>query len=87
MYSNRIGPLDGTFNLPSPLHNKNVVSAIPSYIDNTPPIVSYTYTNTIARKIFNFKRVVSDIDFLVGTRDSHVNVPTLPICMGLQVML
>ena len=50
-------------NLPSLLHNKNVVSAIPLNVNNTPPIVSYKYTNTIADKIFNHKKVVSDIDF------------------------
>ena len=53
-------------NLPSLLHNKNVISAIPPNVNNTPPIVSYIHTNTIAHKIFNHKKVVSDIDFSVG---------------------
>ena len=35
-------------NLPSLLRNKNVISAIPPNVNNTPPIVSYKYTNTIA---------------------------------------
>ena len=69
-------------NLPSLLHNKNVVSAIPSYIDNTPPIVSYKYTNTIARKILNFKKVVSDIDFSVGTRDMSCECSNTPYLYG-----
>ena len=46
------------------LHNKNVVSAILSHIDNTPPTVSYRYTSTIAN---NHKKVVSDIDFTIGS--------------------
>ena len=45
-------------NLPSLLHNKNVVSAILSHIDNTPPTVSYRLT---------IKRLVSDIDFTIGS--------------------
>ena len=49
------------------LHNKNVVSAILSHIDNTPPTVSYRYTSTIANKVFNHKKVVSDIDFTIGS--------------------
>ena len=36
-------------NLPSLLQNKNVVSAIPPNVNNTPPIVSYKYTNTLIR--------------------------------------
>ena len=56
-------------NLPSLLHNKNVISAIPSCIDNTPPIVSYRYTSTIASKVFNHKKVVSEIDFTVGSKN------------------
>ena len=56
-------------NLPSLLHNKKVVSTIPSYIDNTPPTVSYRYTNTIANKVFNHKKVISEIDFDIGSGD------------------
>ena len=65
-------------NLSSLLHNKNVVSAVPTCMDNTPPIVN---TNTIARKIFNHKNVVSDIDFFVGLSEC-TNSPYLyrPCC-------
>ena len=45
-----------TINLPSLLHNKKVDSTILSCIDNTPPMVSYQYTNTIGNKMFNHKR-------------------------------
>ena len=55
--------------MPSLLHNKNVVSTIPSGIDDSPPIVSYKYTSTIAGKVFNHKKTVSDIDFSVGSNE------------------
>ena len=60
-------------NLPSLLHNKHVVSTIPPCIDNTPPTVSYQYTNSIASKVFNHKRVVYEIDFSVGSKGCHVS--------------
>ena len=50
-------------NLPSLLHNKNVISTISLCINNTPLIVSYQYTNTISSKGFNSKTVVSEINF------------------------
>ena len=42
---------------------------IPSSIDDSPPIVSYKYTSTIASKVFNHKKTVSDIDFSVGSNE------------------
>ena len=70
-------------NLPSLLHNKNVVSAILSHIDNTPPTVSYRYTSTIANKVH--KKVVSDIDFTIGS--NHLTCGcTLPTYMVLLDM-
>ena len=41
-----------TVNLPSLLHNKPVLSTIPPCIGNTPPTVSYQYTNSIASNVF-----------------------------------
>ena len=34
-----------------------------------PPIVSYTYTNTIAGKIFNNRMVIEELDMDRGTAD------------------
>jgi hypothetical protein len=48
-------------NLPSLLHNKNVITTIPLCINNTHPIVSYQYTNTISSRVLNHKTVVSEI--------------------------
>ena len=43
-------------NLSQILHSKPVKESIPSFIQNqTPPTISYSYTKTIAGKIFNFK--------------------------------
>ena len=69
-------------NLPSLLHNKNVISAIPPNVNNTPPIVSYKYTNTIAHKIFNHKKVVSDIDFSVGSNMMTCECSSSPYVYG-----
>ena len=54
--------LDGV-NLGNILHHKLVQSKIPSYFkDQSVPIISYTYTKPIATKIFNYKRVLQDLD-------------------------
>ena len=42
-------------NLPSILRSKSVTGTVPTYFkEKEPPIISYTYTKTIASKIFNF---------------------------------
>ena len=42
-------------NLSSILRSKSVIETVPTYFkEKEPPIISYTYTNTIANKIFNF---------------------------------
>ena len=44
-------------NLPTILHSKRVRATIPTYLNNVnPPIVSYTYPETIARRVFNFNK-------------------------------
>ena len=50
------------------IHSKPVQKTIPSFIQNqTPPTISYSYTKTIAGKIFNFKQSIRDLDFEMGT--------------------
>ena len=50
------------------MHSKYVRKSIPNFIKNSvPPTISYSYTKTIAGKIFNFKQCVKNIDFEVGT--------------------
>ena len=41
--------------------------AVPKYLRGPPPIVSYTYTRTIAGKIFNNRKVVNELNMNCGT--------------------
>ena len=42
----------------------SVTETVPTYFKETePPIISYTYTKTIASKIFNFSSTLSDLDY------------------------
>ena len=59
--------------LPSILNRKEVVKSIPSCVKDYSPVVSYTYTRTIANRIFNNRRVVEELNFDVGTEDIECN--------------
>ena len=49
-------------NLGNILHHKSVRSKVPPYFkDQSVPIISYTYTSTIAPKIFNYRRVLQNL--------------------------
>ena len=51
-------------NLPSILRSKSATKTVPTYFEeNEQPIISYTYTTTIASKIFNFSSTLADLDF------------------------
>ena len=51
-------------NLPSILRSKPVTETVPTYFkEKEPPIISYTYTQTIASKIFNFSSTLADLDY------------------------
>ena len=65
-------------NLPTILHSKRVIATIPNYLDATPPIVSYTYPRTIASKVFNFKQVIRELNFEVGTSQMKCNCSVSP---------
>ena len=50
-------------NISNILHHKRVKSNIPSYFkDQTSPIVSYSYTNHVASKNFNHKKVLQNLN-------------------------
>ena len=56
--------------LPSIFQDKSVTSSIPDYFQNTePPIICYKYNKPIRHTIFNFSKLVSDLDI-------HVNTPS-----------
>ena len=49
--------------LTSILHNKLVRSKIPIYFqEKDPPLVSYKYTNTISRSVFNYNQTLRNIN-------------------------
>ena len=51
-------------NLPSILRSKSVIEKVPTYFkEKERPIISDTYTKTIANKIFNFSSTLSDLDY------------------------
>ena len=54
-------------NFPRILNSKKVMAAVPNYLRGPPPIVSYTYTRTIAGKIFNNRKVVNELNMDCGT--------------------
>ena len=54
-------------NLSRILNSKKVMAAVPNYLRGPPPIVSYTYTTTIAGKIFNNRKVVNELNMDCGT--------------------
>ena len=50
-------------NISNILHHKRVKRNIPSYFkDKYSPLVSYSYTNSVASKIFNHKKVLQNLN-------------------------
>ena len=57
--------------LPSIFRDDNVISAIPSYFENTEsPIICYKYNIPIRNTILNFNKLVSDLDIETSYPDS-----------------
>ena len=49
-------------NLPKILNGRNIRSAVPNFLNNVnPPIVGYTYSKSIASKMFNHNKVVEEL--------------------------
>jgi hypothetical protein len=58
------------------LNRKEVVKEIPPYFKNhSVPIVSYSYTNSIGRKIFNYKEALQDISI------KNMRSPNCIVCL------
>ena len=52
-----------SIDLPSIFQDKSVTSSIPDYFENSvPPIICYKYNKPIRNMIFNFNKLVSDIN-------------------------
>ena len=59
-----------SIDLPS-IFRDNIISAIPSYFDNTEsPIICYKYNKPIRNSILNFNKLVSDLDTETSSPDS-----------------
>ena len=55
---------------PSIFQERSVTSSIPDYFQNSePPIICYKYIKPIRHTIFNFNKLVSDLDI-------HANTPS-----------
>ena len=64
------------FNISNILNRKVVVKEIPPYFKNqSVPIVSYSYTNCIGRKMFNYKEALQDINM-----EEYLNNPLTCDC-------
>ena len=56
--------------LPGIFQDESVTSSIPDYFQNSkPPIICYKYNKHIRHTIFNFNKLVSDLDI-------HANTPS-----------
>ena len=57
--------------LPSIFKDRSVTSSIPAYFQNSePPIICYKYNKPIGNTVFNFNKLVSDLDIHANTHDS-----------------
>ena len=57
--------------LPSIFKDRSVTSAIPTYFQNSePPIICYKYNKLIRNTVFNFNKLVSDLDIHANTPES-----------------
>ena len=59
--------------LPRILNSKRVMSAVPKHLSGPPPVVGYTYTKTIAGKIFNPRKVAEQLNLDDGTTHLECN--------------
>ena len=58
-------------NLPSISKDRSVTSSIPTYFQNSePPIICYKYNKPIRNTVFNFNKLVSDLDIHANTPES-----------------
>ena len=57
--------------LPSILKDRSVTSSIPAYFQNSePPIIYYKYNKPFRNTVFNFNKLVSDLDIHANTPES-----------------
>ena len=60
-----------SIDLPSIFRDSSVISSIPTYFQNSEtPIICYKYNKPIRSIIFNFNKLVSDLDIDTSTPDT-----------------
>ena len=74
--------------LPSIFHDKSVTLSIPDYLKNSePPIICYKYNKPIKNMIFNFNKLVSDLDIHANTPSEIVKILNLYTCQPVMLAL
>ena len=67
-------------NISNIFHNKQVKDKIPPYFKfQEPPIVSYSYSKTIGRKLFNYNKVLKNLDYS-NISNTTCNCMSSPFC-------
>ena len=57
--------------LPSIFKDRSVISSVPTYFQNSEPsIICYQYNKSIRNTVFNFNKLVSDLDIHANTPES-----------------
>ena len=57
--------------LPTIFQDKSVTSSIPDYFQSSePPVICYKYNKPIRNIIFNFNKLVSDLDIRANATDT-----------------
>ena len=57
--------------LPSIFKDRSVTSSIPTYFQNSErPIICYKYNKSIKKTVFNFNKLVSDLEIHANTPES-----------------
>ena len=74
--------------LPSIFHDKSVTLSIPDYLINSePPIICFKYNKPIKIMIFNFNKLVSDLDIHANTPSEIVKILNLYTCQPVMLAL
>ena len=62
------------------LNSRRVMTALPSYLRGSPPVVSYTYMRSIAGKIFNNRKTVDELDMDCGIQNMQCSCSSSEYC-------
>ena len=62
------------------LNSRRVMMALPSHLRGSPPVVSYTYTKSIAGKVFNNRKVVDEMDMDCGIQNMQCSCSSPEYC-------